>query len=99
MLYSALWLEITRTFISVVMTQYWLDQYLNEAVGKKLCTKIHCTTCGAMEFRKGVLSALANATGKPVREHFDREGNIQIAAALSKVGIDGDASVGMKAAV
>jgi hypothetical protein len=41
------------------MTSNWLEAYLMEAVRKELCTKILCTTCGALEFRQGVLSALS----------------------------------------
>lgn len=41
----------------------WLQRYLEEAVKRKLCTQIHCTTCGAMEFRKGLLEELRQATG------------------------------------
>jgi hypothetical protein len=41
------------------MTSNWLEAYLMEAARKELCTKIFCTTCGALEFRQGVLSALS----------------------------------------
>jgi hypothetical protein len=81
------------------MNLKWLEEYLVEAIGKKLCTKIHCTTCGAMEFRKGVLSALSVATAKPLRQHFDRGSNIEIARALAEVRPNGDASSDLKAAV
>jgi hypothetical protein len=81
------------------MSPNWLDDYLDEVVGKKLCTKIHCATCGAMEFRKGVLNALCNATDKPLRQYFDRENSIEIAAALAEVKMNDDASGGRKAAV
>lgn len=67
------------------MTPNWLQAYLLEAVGDTLCTKVHCTTCGAMEFRNGVLGALSMATGQPLRQHFDREANFEIARALAGV--------------
>ena len=66
------------------MTPNWLKAYLVEAVGKNLCTKIGCTTCGAIKFRGGVLSALSMATGKPI-QYFDRETNIEIARALAEI--------------
>lgn len=39
------------------MTTNWLHAYLIESVRRNLCTKIHCTTCGAMEFRRGMHDA------------------------------------------
>jgi hypothetical protein len=66
------------------MISNWLGAYLEEAVRKRLCTQIGCTTCGAMEFRMGVLSALAS-TGKPLRRHFDRESQIEIARVLAEL--------------
>ena len=44
------------------MKPNWLQEYLDDAIGRKVCTKIGCTTCGAADFRTGVLSALANAS-------------------------------------
>jgi hypothetical protein len=41
----------------------WLQRYLEEAVQRKLCTQIHCTTCGASEFREGYREQLRRATG------------------------------------
>ncbi len=42
----------------------WLQSYLIEAAQKNLCTRIRCTTCGASEFRKGLLKAAAQASGR-----------------------------------
>ena len=67
------------------MTSKWLEAYLAEAVRKKLCTKIHCTTCGALEFRRGVLDALSIATGRQPLQRLDRESAIEIAKALAAV--------------
>ena len=38
------------------MTAYndWLQDYLKDAVDRKLCVKYGCTTCGAGEFREGL---------------------------------------------
>lgn len=33
----------------------WLELYLIDAINAKLCTTIHCPTCGAQDFRKGLL--------------------------------------------
>lgn len=50
----------------------WLEEYLTEARG--LCTDISCTTCGAQDFRRGIVEALSNATHIPLRSHLNNEG-------------------------
>jgi hypothetical protein len=67
------------------MTSNWLQDYLGDAVARKLCTSIYCTTCGAMEFRQGVLDALAKATGRERCSRGDRECVIEVAKALAGV--------------
>lgn len=67
------------------MKANWLDLYLVDAVQRRLCTQIYCTTCGALEFRRGVLEALGRATGQRARQHFERESVIEIAKALALV--------------
>ncbi|MEK6299354.1 MAG: hypothetical protein AABO41_01420 [Acidobacteriota bacterium] len=67
------------------MSENWLQTYLVEAVQKQLCTQIHCTTCGAREFRLGVLNALAMATDQPPQQSFDRQSVVEIARALAEV--------------
>ncbi len=84
---------------NTIMTTNWLQVYLIEAARKKLCTMIYCTTCGAMEFRLGVLHALTSATGQPPRQHFDRASSIEIARALSRVTPDDNALVSLEQAV
>ena len=74
-----------RASEAATMSSNWLEAYLSAAVREELCTKINCTTCGATAFRKGVLGALAKATGEPLRQSFYREGNIEIAKALADV--------------
>ena len=81
------------------VTVKWLDVYLMEAVRKNLCTTVHCTTCGAMEFRQGVLGALSVATGKHPRQQFDRESAVEIARALSEVTPHDDSSGPLEEAV
>ena len=64
----------------------WLQEYLLRSVEKNLCTKIHCTTCGALDFRRGLLSALAGQESVPVPAVFDRDVATAIAHALVSVG-------------
>jgi hypothetical protein len=45
------------------MDKNWLHQYLSAAVGLRVCAKIHCTTCGAYDFRNGVYRALERSRG------------------------------------
>lgn len=61
----------------------WLQRYLEESVRRKLCTKIHCTTCGAMEFRKGLWEQLRSATGLELGPMFG--GASAMAHALARV--------------
>lgn len=63
----------------------WLQTYLVESIRKNLCTQIFCTTCGAMDFRQGLLIALAKATGQPPVPQIDHESALAIAAALARV--------------
>lgn len=43
----------------------WLRAFLDDAVRRRLCCRIGCTTCGAMDFRRGVVRAASAATGAP----------------------------------
>jgi hypothetical protein len=63
----------------------WLEHYLVEAVRKNLCTKIRCTTCGALEFRKGLLTAAAKAIGRDRFEAFDETSAPVIIRSLATV--------------
>lgn len=67
------------------MSANWLQTYLEKAVERKLCTRIYCTTCGAMDFRRGVLRALGRHTGHPPLEYFDLVCALEIANALAGV--------------
>ena len=67
------------------MSSNWLHAYLNDAVRRNLCTAILCTTCGATDFRRGLLDALAAATETAPRQRWDRETAIEVAAALAHV--------------
>jgi hypothetical protein len=63
----------------------WLHSYLIESVEKNLCTTIYCTTCGAMEFRGGVVKALARATGASPPDGLYRGDAFAICRALADV--------------
>ncbi len=67
------------------MTENWLYSYLIESVQRNLCTRIYCTTCGAMEFREGVFHALAKATNRQSSPIHDRESTVGITQALADV--------------
>jgi hypothetical protein len=36
----------------------WLQGFIEQAINQKMCVQIHCTTCGAREFRRGLWSAI-----------------------------------------
>jgi hypothetical protein len=40
-------------------SENWLQQYVSDAVSRRLCTGIGCTTCGAHEFRSGLSARIA----------------------------------------
>ena len=42
----------------------WLERYLETAIRNNVCVRIRCTTCGAEDFRLGLLGEYARATGK-----------------------------------
>lgn len=81
------------------MTAKWLQIYLDEAVHKKLCTRIYCTTSGAMEFRRGVLNALAGVTGQKPGNRYDHDSVLEITRALAEVKPSGETLMQMEAAV
>lgn len=81
------------------MSGNWLRAYLDDAVQRKLCTQIYCTTCGALDFRRGVLDALSRAAGKPARQQFERESAIEIAKALAAVTAAPDQALALEPVV
>ncbi len=56
-----------------------------ESVKKDLCTKIGCTTCGAQEFRGGLLVVLAQASNTLPTPKMNRNTALQVARALANV--------------
>src|SRR5262249_59475481 len=63
----------------------WLQDYLVDAVAKNLCTKIRCTTCGALEFRRGLLKAAAKASGANNFETLDSVSASVILDSLARI--------------
>lgn len=78
------------------MTSNWLSDFLQEAVRRRLCTQIQCTTCGAIKFRRGVRAALIKALGPMGTE---REATLEIARALSRIPPEDSESTGLQPAV
>lgn len=44
--------------LTLLMDATWLQRYVEDAIERGLCTQIHCTTCGATEFRRGLWAAI-----------------------------------------
>lgn len=63
----------------------WLSVFLDDAVRRQLCCRIGCTTCGAMEFRRGVIRAANAATGAPDGWPMPRATAATIATTLGQI--------------
>jgi hypothetical protein len=63
----------------------WLEVFLRDSIGATLCTKIHCTTCGAIDFRRGLLAALAAVTSQQPILRIDRQVALSLCRALSRL--------------
>jgi hypothetical protein len=61
----------------------WLNAYLVASVRRNLCTRIYCTTCGATEFRRGLLHAVATAKNQPPSQIYNLQAAISVAEALA----------------
>ena len=67
------------------MTSEWLSDYLRDCISKRVCTRIHCTTCGTHEFRSGLAKGLG-LTATPSRyAGFELEQVLQIASSLGGI--------------
>jgi hypothetical protein len=65
------------------VTYNWLHEYLGASVRRNLCTRIYCTTCGATEFRHGLLQAVAMATNQPPSHTYNQGAAVSLAQALA----------------
>jgi hypothetical protein len=63
----------------------WLQFYLSQSVRRNVCTKVMCTTCGAREFRVGLLAATAREMKCDALTRLDLESAIVIGRALAGV--------------
>lgn len=63
----------------------WLTCYIETAISKKFCTNLYCTTCGATDFRKGLLRAASRASKAGLETHLNIEIAHTIAKALSGI--------------
>jgi len=68
----------------------WLQEYLEEAVRRHLCTKIGCTTCGAAEFRDGLSARLREHSEQKEWPVFNQEHGVALLKALAQVTPVGD---------
>jgi hypothetical protein len=67
------------------MAENWLQTYLVEAVRRPLCTKVDCTTCGAEEFRAGLVAALNAATDRNFPTNLSQDSAAALLRALREV--------------
>ncbi len=63
----------------------WLESYLCDALKRNVCTKVGCTTCGAREFRKGLLVEAAKQMRLARLTRLNRVSAVVIAQALAAV--------------
>ena len=82
-----------------VTNDHWLQTYLHESARRKLCTRIRCTTCAALDFRRGLLRAYGNVSGYSEVEFFDAFNAVGILRALATVKRPDDFSESIAAAV
>lgn len=64
----------------------WLQDFLGDALREDLCTKVRCTTCGGIPFRKGLLAALGRHLGVGPLDSLGQEGLVALRSALSALG-------------
>jgi hypothetical protein len=62
----------------------WLQRFIERAVEENMCVQIHCTTCGAREFRQALWTAIGGATKSDTGPMF---GNARALAELM-VGLE-----------
>jgi hypothetical protein len=67
------------------MTSDWLSDYLRDCTARSVCTRIHCTTCGALEFRSGLAKGLGLKFTPRRYVAFERTEVLEIANSLGGV--------------
>jgi hypothetical protein len=71
----------------------WLGIYLFDCIQRNVCTKIGCTTCGAREFRDGLLAGAARQMQRLHLRRLAPDSASVIAQALAGIGPPDDAPV------
>jgi hypothetical protein len=77
----------------------WLASYLALAVREGVCTRIFCTTCGALGFRRGLLERAAHRIGRPDLQQFNPAACVEILNGLAVVPRGSDRADAAEAAV
>jgi hypothetical protein len=77
----------------------WLYEYLDRAIRANLCTEIHCTTCGAEQFRLGLLKLIEMQTGLRTYYRLTADAAFALAEALARVPGDFSDPARAKAAI
>jgi len=67
------------------MSTNWLQQFLNDAVERKLCTSVRCTTCGARDFRQRIERAWTSNAGSDEGDPLGLKKLKVLLAALARV--------------
>jgi hypothetical protein len=68
----------------------WLQDYLADAVSRRLCTKVYCTTCGTKQFRDGLPAAVSHQAGRSLWPPKDVNAAMLIGRALAEILPDDD---------
>ena len=64
----------------------WLEIYLFDCTQRNICTKVGCTTCGAREFRDGLLAGAAKQMRCLHLQRLAPDSAVVIAQALAGLG-------------
>src|SRR5215469_8758789 len=68
----------------------WLQNYLADAVSRRLCTKVCCTACGAKQFRDGLSAAISHQAGRSLWPPKDVNAAMLLGHGLAEIAPDGD---------
>ena len=73
---------------SEIAKRNWLHEYLDGVVRANICTEIHCTTCGAEQFRQGLLNQVQTHTEIQVADRLTTAAALAVGEALGGVGAE-----------
>src|SRR6185312_8325590 len=71
----------------------WLEIYLFDCTQRDVCTKVGCTTCGAREFRDGLLAGAAKQMQRLHLRRLTPDSAAVIAQALAGIGPPDDGRI------